>query len=528
MSHFARTPGVFPLAVLLASTLALVAALAGDRLEQPPEVSPEEAIERALETKVSLKFAGTPLADVVEQLSKSQKIPILLSRRDLENAGIDAATPIDFECREMTLGSALYHMLRPFELVVDSKEGALAITTHERACEAQKVRLYYVKDLLFVDDEGKEDYDSLIDLIKSTVSPTSWDDVGGPGSIAPYSGMLVFAQTDAVHREVRDLLAALRKVAGQHKEGGTVPAWVLPATHEQVLGDVEKRLDQVTRLKIGEQPLSEVIKGLAKSEGLNIHIDSKGLEDAGIPLDTPLSLDVVNLQVKTALEHALGQTGLTFTFDHEALIVTTRERSSQTPLTRIYPVGDLVTQAPADEFEDPSDDYDTLIGLIKGALQPTSWDDVGGHGSIGKHERTKSLVCSTDRSVHHEIEKLLATIRRMRPKPAEIQPAAADRRVVRVYMLAEKNGIPTADGGEVAKLLTETVEPEAWKQPDAYIRPIAGRLMVRQTPAVHRKVKRLLDKLDLTASAGGGGFGGGKSGAAAADGEKKPSGGGFF
>ena len=30
------------------------------------------------------------------------------------------------------------------------------------------------------------DFDSLIDLIKSTVKPTTWDDVGGPGSISPF------------------------------------------------------------------------------------------------------------------------------------------------------------------------------------------------------------------------------------------------------------------------------------------------------------------------------------------------------
>jgi len=39
------------------------------------------------------------------------------------------------------------------------------------------------------------DFDSLIDLITSTIAPTSWDQVGGPGSVAPYpSGVLVDTQ----------------------------------------------------------------------------------------------------------------------------------------------------------------------------------------------------------------------------------------------------------------------------------------------------------------------------------------------
>lgn len=39
------------------------------------------------------------------------------------------------------------------------------------------------------------DFDTLIDLITSTVQPTSWDEVGGPGSIAPFpTGVLVDTQ----------------------------------------------------------------------------------------------------------------------------------------------------------------------------------------------------------------------------------------------------------------------------------------------------------------------------------------------
>lgn len=45
------------------------------------------------------------------------------------------------------------------------------------------------------------DFDSLIDLITSTVAPTSWDEVGGNGSIAPYEGG-VRVDADGVLRRV--------------------------------------------------------------------------------------------------------------------------------------------------------------------------------------------------------------------------------------------------------------------------------------------------------------------------------------
>lgn len=58
------------------------------------------------------------------------------------------------------------------------------------------------------------DFDSLIDLIVSTVRPTTWDDVGGPGSIAPFETnlSLVVSQTQEVHEELADLLEQLRRL----------------------------------------------------------------------------------------------------------------------------------------------------------------------------------------------------------------------------------------------------------------------------------------------------------------------------
>ena len=58
------------------------------------------------------------------------------------------------------------------------------------------------------------DFDSLIDLIETTVSPNSWDSVGGPGSISPFPTnlSLVISQTQEVHEQISDLLEQLRRM----------------------------------------------------------------------------------------------------------------------------------------------------------------------------------------------------------------------------------------------------------------------------------------------------------------------------
>ncbi|HUT88248.1 MAG TPA: hypothetical protein VMY37_02015 [Thermoguttaceae bacterium] len=54
------------------------------------------------------------------------------------------------------------------------------------------------------------DFDSLIDLITTTVAPESWDDVGGAGSCAPYDQVLAISQTIAIHLEIEAFLDSVR------------------------------------------------------------------------------------------------------------------------------------------------------------------------------------------------------------------------------------------------------------------------------------------------------------------------------
>ncbi len=58
------------------------------------------------------------------------------------------------------------------------------------------------------------DFDTLIELITTTVAPETWEDVGGAGSIAPFPTnlSLVISQTQEVHDQIVDLLEQLRRL----------------------------------------------------------------------------------------------------------------------------------------------------------------------------------------------------------------------------------------------------------------------------------------------------------------------------
>ena len=61
---------------------------------------------------------------------------------------------------------------------------------------------------------SQADFQSLIDLIQNTVSPQSWNTVGGQGAIQPFATNLsiVVSQTQEVHEEITDLLEQLRRL----------------------------------------------------------------------------------------------------------------------------------------------------------------------------------------------------------------------------------------------------------------------------------------------------------------------------
>ncbi len=61
---------------------------------------------------------------------------------------------------------------------------------------------------------AQPDFDSLIQLITSTVAPDSWAENGGPGTIGPFEGnfSLVISQTEEVHQQIEDLLNQLRRL----------------------------------------------------------------------------------------------------------------------------------------------------------------------------------------------------------------------------------------------------------------------------------------------------------------------------
>jgi hypothetical protein len=172
-----------------------------------------ERLEQALQRRGSLHAVELPVRDFADRLSRQFGVPIELDVKKLEEAGVEVDSPINTRLESIPLVAILEHGLREVELTFTIRASVILITTPEEAESRLTTKIYPVRDLVY-GPISDGDYDSLIEVITTTIAPQSWDEVGGPGSIGVFdnASSLVISQTDEIHRAVEPLLVKLRQV----------------------------------------------------------------------------------------------------------------------------------------------------------------------------------------------------------------------------------------------------------------------------------------------------------------------------
>ncbi len=167
---------------------------------------------RALDEPTQFEFNDLPLHDVVLYLKDRHHIEIQIDTKVLEEASIGVDTPVTRNLQGTTLRSALRLTLGAMDLTYVIKDEVLLITTTVAANADKVVMIYPVGDLIAADSANKGAA-TLIEIIKATVAPKTWQTSDGLDSILPFAlgDALVIRQTSAVQEEVELLLTGLRR-----------------------------------------------------------------------------------------------------------------------------------------------------------------------------------------------------------------------------------------------------------------------------------------------------------------------------
>jgi hypothetical protein len=166
-------------------------------------------------------------------------------------------------------------------------------------------------------------------------------------------------------------------------------------------------LEQSTDLEFDNQPLSDVMDYIKAKHEIEIQIDTKGLTDAAMDTQAPVTRNVKGISLRSALRLMLDEFDLTYTLADEVLLITSKERADETTLIRTYPVDDFLGSASGGEGE-------KFLEIITTTVDPDSWKPAGGPGTISVSPAAKSLVISQPYARHEKVLELLRALRAAR------------------------------------------------------------------------------------------------------------------
>lgn len=129
----------------------------------------------------------------------------------------------------------------------------------------------------------------------------------------------------------------------KHRVGSTNP----DAYRTEAEMEINRKLQTPVLPNYNDMPLSEVIDGLSKLAGINIHLDPRGLAQEGVQPDTGVTLNLGReISLESALNLILEPLHLTYMIKDEVLKVTSEQIRDGELVRHVYNVADLVIPIP--------------------------------------------------------------------------------------------------------------------------------------------------------------------------------------
>ncbi|HEX3600008.1 MAG TPA: hypothetical protein VHU84_07680 [Lacipirellulaceae bacterium] len=114
-------------------------------------------------------------------------------------------------------------------------------------------------------------------------------------------------------------------------------------------GESEEKIEKALRspliptgLDFVETPLKDVVTQLQDDYKIPIQIDTAALDEIGVNADEPVSVNLHNVSLRSALRLMLKNLQLTYIIRDEVLMITTPQAAEANLVVKVYPVADLV------------------------------------------------------------------------------------------------------------------------------------------------------------------------------------------
>lgn len=169
-----------------------------------------EQVRIKLRQTISVDFQGTALIQVLEEMSDTTGLPILLDKVELGVVGIDPEAPVTLKGTEITVREVLRRLFKSIEnadagLAYTVHEGSIEITSREAADSDPAIRYY---DLAYVLPNDSH-LQSVINAIEQSIAAESWMSAGGNYTISSVGSMLIIACDEPSHQKIELMLSRI-------------------------------------------------------------------------------------------------------------------------------------------------------------------------------------------------------------------------------------------------------------------------------------------------------------------------------
>ncbi|WP_153555130.1 hypothetical protein [Roseimaritima sediminicola] len=200
--------------------------------------------------------------------------------------------------------------------------------------------------------------------------------------------------------------------ASANQDKKTKPA--RQATAEMITAEQRLRqmLREKTTVEFFETPLEDAVQVLSEKHQLPILIDRRALEEIGLDKEVPVTLNVSNISLQSALRLLLNEADLVAVVRDEVVVVTTKENAESQLETRTYPLDKVGVRA------------GSAATLLTRTIQPDTWENFGGPSSVVALSSAETgrdlLVISAPSNVHSQIQDLFDRLSGAELKDAEV------------------------------------------------------------------------------------------------------------
>jgi general secretion pathway protein D len=105
---------------------------------------------------------------------------------------------------------------------------------------------------------------------------------------------------------------------------------------------IEQALRSPVEVQFDQVPLAKAVAELKDLAGVEMQLDELAIYAAGIAPDTPVSVRLRGISLKSVLNLMLRDLGLTHVVENEMILITSQQAARTKTQIRVYYVGDLL------------------------------------------------------------------------------------------------------------------------------------------------------------------------------------------